>query len=552
MDKDYSWKNEVNLETIFDNHINVPEYQREYSWGSQEADDFFDDLKKFTASGETQYLFGQFIFCKEGDKPLDVIDGQQRLVTTTVFVAVARNIVTKLNVDKDSENYTQFKSWINRVIGSESRDDYKLSISGPASTYFNRNIQRSGEPVNSGIYRATKNLFAVYKVFNDNINADMVKLSDDESKFNYIYTMMESLLQKFYLTTITAKDTSQAFTLFETLNARGKDLEASDLLKNYFIKMDKSIIPDWNEANAIIGDAGESMTQFIRTYWNSKHELVRQRQIWRTLSKSEDLNNKRKISKFVEGLNRLSKYYVQLTNPSTKNEAFNDNKIKQLLIDLNLLGTKLFYPLIIACVEMNAPNDVITKMLESIETLTIRNIILGPDTANKYEVKFSEYAKKISEKEITVEDAIVTIQEWISSDDAFEYDYKNAIVKDTKVSRCILASIYNYESGSQTIINPDPKEVNVEHIMPINTSQWKHISEQDHARYVYYLGNQTLLKATDNTSVSNDPYEIKKETYKKSTIPQTKYFENIDDWGPKQIEDRQAKLFELIKKRWPK
>lgn len=549
MDKDYSWKNEVNLETIFASHISVPEYQREYSWGSQEADDFFDDLKKFSASGESQYLFGQFIFCKEDDKPLDVIDGQQRLVTTTIFVSVARNIVTKLDIDKDSENYTQFRSWVNKVIGSESKDDFKLTISGVASNYFTKNIQRSAEPKNGSIYKATRNIFAVYTVFNDNLNAEIVHYPDDESKFDFIYSLMESLMLKFCLTTITAKDPSQAFTIFETLNARGKDLEASDLLKNYFIKKDKTVIQDWNEASSVIGDAGESMTQFIRTYWNSKHELVRQRQIWRTLSKSEDLQDKRRIAKFVEGLNKLSKYYVSLTNPS-KYDEFKDNKIKNVLINLNLLGTRLFYPMILACVEIEASNEEILKLLKTVETLTVRNIIVGPDTANKYEVKFSDYAKDMTDRKSTVQDTIDTIRSLISKDDSFERDFEVATVKDTKVSRCILASLYNYETGSQTIINPDPKEVNVEHVMPINKTQWPHISEYDYNTYVYYLGNQTLLKAADNTSVSNDPYPVKKETYKKSTIAQNAYFKDIEDWGPEQIKARQAKLFEIAKLCW--
>ena len=550
MDKDYSWKTEVNLETIFDNHISVPEYQREYSWGSQEADDFFDDLKTFTVSGESQYLFGQFIFCKEENKPLDVIDGQQRLVTTTIFVSVARNIVTKLDIDKDSENYTQFKSWINRVIGSEARDDYKLTISGPAYNYFIKFIQRSNEPTNGSIYRPTKNIFSVYKVFKDNLTKEMEKYPDDESKFDLIYSLMESLLQKFCLSTITAKDTSQAFTIFETLNARGKDLEASDLLKNYFIKKDKTIIPDWNEASTVIGDAGESMTQFIRTYWNSKHELVRQRQIWRTLSKSEDLRDKRKITRFVEGLNTLSKYYVSLTNPS-KDTVFNDKKIIEVLSNLNTMGAKLFYPMILACVETNASNEDILQLLNCIETLIVRNIIVGQDTANKFELQFSENAKKISEKEITVSEAIEIVRSWISKDDSFKHNFEVAIVKDTKVSRCILASLYNCENGPEYIINPDPKEVNVEHVMPINKSKWPHISDLDHDEYKYYLGNQTLLKSADNTSVSNEPYCHKQKTYKKSTIPQNSYFENVDDWGPEQIKTRQMILFETAKKRWP-
>lgn len=137
----YSWYTSVKLETIFDDHINVPEYQREYSWGVEEADDFFNDLKRFSESDDDEYLFGQFIFYKDKDKKdIDVIDGQQRLVTTVIFLSVARNIVSSLDIDHDSEEYTQFRQWVIKVIGSEQKEDFKLTLNGKANNYFFKNI----------------------------------------------------------------------------------------------------------------------------------------------------------------------------------------------------------------------------------------------------------------------------------------------------------------------------------------------------------------------------------------------------------------------------
>ena len=541
----------MKLETVFDDHINIPDYQREYSWGSQEADDFFSDLKRFRDSGEDEYLFGQFIFYKEGGgKEIDVIDGQQRLVTTVIFVSVARNIVSKLNIDRDTEEYSEFKNWVYKVIGSEKKEDYKLTLSGKARGYFVKNIQRSGGPENSGLYRAMKNIFAVYNLFKNKLETITENL-DDEEKFCQIYGLLECLLQRFYLSTITTGDLSQAYVIFETLNSRGKDLEASDLLKNYLFHLGGEAVKDeWNEATATIADEGESITQFIRVYWNSYNELVRQRQIYRTISRG--IPTKKEAIEFVEGMNKTSKFYLSIIKPSSFNE-FNDKKIRDILSNLKILGTKLFYPMIMACVKVKTDNKQIYELLKAIESLTIRNIIIGPDTANQFEERFCLFAKRISRDKVDISIIISEVRALISPDEAFKHYFELATIKETSVSRYILATIYNYENGSENIINPNSSEVNLEHIMPRNRSLWTEISEVDHETYLYYIGNQTLLKSDDNTRGSNDPYIDKKGIYLTSKISQNnEYFKDIDEWGPKEIEKRQEFLYKTAVKCWTK
>ncbi len=548
---DYKWNIDVKLESVFDECITVPDYQRDYSWGSLEATDYFKDLVKFTKSCENDYLFGQFIFLRDENNKLFVIDGQQRLVTTTIFVSVARNIVKELkDINRDDDDFIQFWNWIIQVIGKESKEEYKLTLGGKANNYFLKSIQRTGGPENSGKYKAMKNISAVYRVFYEQISQYISDCSTDSERFDRIFELMESLMQHFMLSIITTTSLRQAYTIFETLNSRGKDLEASDLLKNYFFHLcGTSIKEDWNEASSIISDAGESISPFIRAYWNSKYKLVRQRQVYRTIS--DKIKDKRTAKSFVEGLNRLSKYYLSMVSPTNNPDAFENENIKNVLISLKLLGTKLYYPMILACVEVSTDDKTILKMLNAVENLTIRNIIIGPDTANKFEEKFSDFANKITSKQSTVDDIIAEIVKITSPDETFRHTFEMATIKDTSVSRYVLASIYNYENGPENIINPNSSTVNVEHILPRNCTKWTSVSESDRDTYLYYIGNQTLLKSEDNTSISNDPYLSKKATYAKSKIPQNGYFTDIDNWGPEEIQNRQKTLMEVAIKRWP-
>lgn len=394
-----------------------------------------------------------------------------------------------------------------------------------------------------------KNIYSVYSLFNDSLIDYIKDLRDDEEKFNKIYKLINSLLQHFFLSKIVTEDFSQAYIIFETLNSRGKDLEPSDLLKNHFFHLGGPNVKDeWNEFSSILNDGRESITQFIRVYWNSKNELVRQRQVYRVISKS--IKDRKGAVAFVEGLNKSVKYYLSMVNPNSYNE-FNDTRIQNILSNLKILSARLYYPIIISCVEIKADNKSIYKLLKAVENLTVRNIILGPENANKFEKKFSDYALQIR-ADMSVDDVIEKIRSETSTDDLFERSFGMATIKDTSVSRYILASIYNYQNGNEFIINPNSSSVNVEHIMPRNKNQWPQITTMEHDSFLYYIGNQTLLKSEDNTSVSNDPFIEKKKVYSKSKIPQNSYFDKISDWNASEIEKRQKELFKVAVKCWPK
>lgn len=556
----YEWETKVKLEDIFDNYINVPEYQREYSWGLEEAGDFFNDLKTFSADpNDDEYLFGQFIFYRDQNKnKLDVIDGQQRLVTTVIFVSVARNIVDKLNVNYKSQKYNQFSTWVFKVIGSNEDDDYKLTLNGKGKSYFLKYVQHQDVAHTAGKYKATKNIYSVFKYFEEQINKNISDLESDSEQFDYIYGLLKSLLQHFFLSVIKTDNLSQAYIIFETLNARGKDLEASDLLKNHFFHLAGSEIKDeWEEFSSTIDNAGDSITQFIRVYWNSQYKLwnkdntlVRQRKVYREIS--SNIRDKTDVIRLVDGLSRTSNYYLSMVNP-TSFDAFNDKKIQAVLINLKILSTKLYYPIVIACVERGISDKDILRLLQSIESLTVRNIIIGPDNANQYEESFCEYANRLSLGE-DVCNIIEDIKYRTHSDEKFQHSFAIATIKDTSVSRYILASIYNYENGPENIINPNSSTVNVEHIMPKTLGDnWKSIiTDADHESFLNYIGNQTLLTAEDNSKNSNNSFSDKKSVYVKSKIPQNHYFDNILEWDIAEIEKRQNQLYLIAVKRWKK
>src|SRR5574344_1545606 len=75
-------------------HFRIPEYQRPYSWKTEQCDKLLQDIQSFIESGGTDpYFFGTIILdCS--DNQLSLIDGQQR---TTSFLLFLNSILLILN-----------------------------------------------------------------------------------------------------------------------------------------------------------------------------------------------------------------------------------------------------------------------------------------------------------------------------------------------------------------------------------------------------------------------------------------------------------------------
>ena len=121
-------------------NYNIPSYQRPYAWTIEEAGILFDDLFSFykDEDSEENYFLGSIVLIKEDDKPrADVIDGQQRLTTLTILLAViAYNL-------SDAEEKGEFKDYINeKGIKSQGiKPKPRLKIRDRDNEFFRNYIQ---------------------------------------------------------------------------------------------------------------------------------------------------------------------------------------------------------------------------------------------------------------------------------------------------------------------------------------------------------------------------------------------------------------------------
>ena len=531
----------------------VPDYQREYSWKSDaEVDDFWRDLEDVVEDNRESHFFGQVVIHEDKDKKKYIIDGQQRTATSVIVLAVLRDWFNKIYQEHQiSAAENKYEDIRIKLIGrwTEDENELRLTLGKVDEDYFRKLIQ-IGDKDNSvlPIKDSHKRIHDTYNFLYNKIKEKADKESESIEIYNMLKIYYEKFTQGFQLMYVETDEINEAFIIFETLNARGCDLETSDLLKNHLFRISGKKLEETKRVwiQTLDNLDGIDITKFLRHYWNSMEKFSREKDLYKNLR--EKINTPKKCEEFVENLLKMSDVYKCLCDPSEE-FYFLDKEIAQLLQNLKIVNASSFYPVILALVNNNFKEAEVRSVIKAIENLVFRNCVVAGRTANKYEVVFSRLAYDISEKKKTTIEEIVRELHRNTLDDI---EFKNAFlyleIKISPVAKYILREINDFTNCEIQAIK-DNSKLHLEHIMPKTKGKWS-ISEESHEKYLNRLGNLTLLADEYNRSIGNKLFDKKQATYIKSKLNITAGLCNYKKWDEESINDRQSKLYDVAKKRW--
>lgn len=531
----------------------VPLFQRAYSWGKDEVDSLLDDLfgdgpmRGTTPDDETQYFLGSIVVANtEGHGRLQVLDGQQRLTTLSLILAVIAARLSQLrdpNVADIQRHLQAGKAGLKKEpILQMQEQDHELY-----RTLLNDALSEIPK------HLAKTRLALAVKRIRDYLEAHLDANSDDLRE--QLWSYARKVLYGVTLVRISAPSESTAFALFETLNDRGLELSAADLIKNKILsRADRDYfnetVNDWEEILQLVDQP--ELVNFLRYFWIAHHGFVRKSQLYDRYAAHLNPISGGAVRAMVAQLKHYASIYAQISHPDKDSTSWPSNwpaSIAAALTRLNDFRAKTCRPLFLATA---GDNEALAFALKVAESLTLRHSIMANGNANILERAYAEACKSIQSKVPAIKAITDATSKYMPDNTTFHSNVVRARMgrADSAWRRILLELESQLSTGETEVMGADT--VQIEHIMPKTLPPARleelGLTAEEHEDLLGALGNLTLLHKSKNARASNRTLADKLEEYRKSEINLTREISNAVEtgaplrWGKFEIEQRTMDL----------
>lgn len=338
--------------------------------------------------------------------------------------------------------------------------------------------------------------------------------------------LTDTIAKQLLFIQINVEDELNAYTVFETLNARGIELSSTDLLKNYLFSLFQG--PDdlaeaQRQWRRIINTVQmEKFPEFLRYYLSLKATRVRRERLFKLVRAS--VKNAQQAFDLLDELENYSSLFIALENAN--DEFWRDTpENKYYIRELALFKVKQAYPTLFAAYSKFSPDN-FTRLLKLVAVISFRYTVVSGLNPNELESYYNQVAIAINQGEIsTPKQVFERLRPIYVSDQKFKQDFALLSIstkgQKKKLVRYILGKL-EMDAANRTDINED--SFSIEHILPESPNDaWrKHFSDNQIEEMVYRLGNLTPLEPNFNREIGNEVYALKQNKYPQSVYALTK------------------------------
>ena len=553
------------------NRYIIPRYQREYSWEKEEISEYYVDiLKQLRFSKEVEsddYFIGSILLTGDynsSGKELEVVDGQQRLTTITIFLSALAETLSKINESKLSDNV-----WKYIIAEDDNGEEYPILFNEMQYPYFQYYIQRKNKVKMDPTCEEEDRIKFAFDYFESNLKEENLRrnirnviLDVDIDNYTYpdLLKAIRDQVLNCYVICIWTTETKYANEIFEILNAKGKQLTSVDLIKNNIFKILKKEVPDdpkikWKKIkNTLSYENGRiDFSTFFRQYWISKYKKVTYDKLYDNFMSTIE-ENEESYSKFVNDLYEESKLYMKIVNP--KREDYDNRKEYYYLVEslktvnenFGIKQTRIAYMALFNAKDKGIiTNKQFKNVIQIIEDFHFVYNAVCALRANAFESIYSQFAISLNkaedanQAEKAIEILHTRLKELYPTYEVFEgrfikLQYSKKAINTNLVSKYVVNRIDKYYSKRETIRD----DGSVEHIL----------SEDRDVEYSLNIGNLILLEIGINGDCDNKDFKTKIGLYKKSRFEGVEKFikdyKDIDIWGQAEIEERAKKLARIV------
>lgn len=498
----------------------IPRNQRRYVWISQNWNDLYDDVMLVVDGIAESHFIGSIVLKDEGrDEGLPkytVIDGQQRILTLTIFLTAIMFTLKKRNMMDDFGGTKKFL--VAQDIKSRERNivcpEYHMSL----IKLVDNVIEKSQEEIFTYSITAFSNLSTVSTTKDKSIIsafkffAEKIQNLDDDK----VLAIRNAIIGIGYVNIISSTD-EDSYTIFEILNARGLDLEDHELLKNYIMRYLQPVERRddakriWEEIESSLGS---NIQDFLRHYaihkYNYNNDKKQGISIYKALQRA---THGRNVGQLLDDINCKASFYNLILNPSP------ENKVEyEVLSFFKSKRVAQFRPLILSLKHRLSLEqisvDKYNSILQFLYYFFVCYKIIGQENSNMLSDTVYKYAYQIETNfsDTLLEESLNSMRSKLPTLESFKNSFKNVgwshhwpIYEDSKnKERCqlVLALIEKYISGRDLNMC-----VTIEHILPdaecIDNAQ---------------IGNLFYLEDHLNERCKDKPLNEKMDIYNESVL----------------------------------
>lgn len=538
----------------------VPQFQRGYSWETRHVEAFYKDITRHQRESELKdgpdkYFLGPIVTLQEdGSKDvIQVLDGQQRLATATIWFSVIRDIARGIHKQHGISAGGDFARDTQRDFISKDDSAFALELGEMDRVYFAQTVQGDPPLEKTPMLRSHRNIQKARQFLRDSMQA-FLGSADPMQRLALLKKMQVTLRRELVVAVIPVDDQRDAFRIFETLNDRGLRLSVPDLLLNYLMGQakpatDRQQIRDcWNDMLDQMGT--HDINRFLRHMWVSKYGDLKDQDLFSALKGHIEKNSTGSLE-FAKTCADECTRYAQLLDVDDQ-LGVAATHVWNLLHRLNVQAA---FPLLLSAYGRFKPDDFakITKWL--LVYVTRYSIVANLDSSGMETVLF-KLARDVREK-VTDEKAasgcMAYIRETLTKSAPSDEKVRQAaadLTLGSNEAKYLLGRLATHmqTKTKEVAIN----EANIEHIFPKGPNQAEWPNKDELSQYLWHIGNLTVLGKRLNTEAANRGFAFKRtEFYHQSELTMTqKVAAGYTKWNNGAVKKRAKDLAPLVVQIW--
>ncbi|MGW5706845.1 DUF262 domain-containing protein [Amycolatopsis japonica] len=543
---------EVPLSKVFasDYEFTIPDYQRPYTWGTEQATQLFHDLyDAVDRNPDEPYFLGSVVLVKEAGEPrAEVIDGQQRLTTLTILLSVLREL------SDDKKDHLDKLIWEPGDPIQDLASRPRLKLRRRDEEFFRKHVQDRGgmavlangaAPANDAQERIAENVNALRR---------LLEQKSSEERF----ALAKTIVQRTFLVIVSTPDLASAYRIFSVMNSRGVELSPADIFKSRVVgalpdELKEKYAGKWEDLEVDLGrDAFADLFSHIRMVYmkvRARRELLQEfdasvlsgflpdrpaafvdevlepyGQAYRDLLASDyqPVDDPKEINRWLRRLHRLDDFDWQ--PPALwafTHHRFDSGWLEEFLRKLDRLGASM----LLRRFNTHQRGQRIGQLLRELDDglgLDAPALELTPDECAEV---VGRLGGEIYNQWIVRKYVLIRLDELLSDPEALRYE---------------------------------PKMITVEHVLPQNPqsgSDWTRLfTLTERVFWTHRLANLVLLSRTKNAQAKNYDFATKKTKYftakSVSNFPLTTQVLATERWTPEVLEQRQQNLIDILSEFW--